>query len=267
MTLMTHNHTTRLLVLLGLVGMSLLAALAFAAVTAQLDTSKKVIVLGFDGHRLPSSRSQMIAEGRLPNFERLASRKARSAPLGTSIPPQSPVAWSNFITGTGSPAATESSTSSTAIPKTHLPLPVHEQGRGGREVVQDRQVPVSTGLAGENRWSSCATAKRSGTKLGRRRASRPRSSGCRRNFPPSGTATRELSGMGTPDIVGTYGTFSYFTTDDSRFRGGCFHTSYRETATARPHGPALTTEPGWHSSKISGPNRAPLPSSSSGSSS
>ena len=26
------------------------------------------------------------------------------------------------------------------------------------------------------------------------------------NFPPSGTATRELSGMGTPDMLGTYGT-------------------------------------------------------------
>ena len=31
------------------------------------------------------------------------------------------------------------------------------------------------------------------------------------NFPPSGTATRELSGMGTPDLLGTYGTFSFFT--------------------------------------------------------
>ena len=31
------------------------------------------------------------------------------------------------------------------------------------------------------------------------------------NFPPSGTATRELSGMGTPDILGTYGTFSFYT--------------------------------------------------------
>ena len=28
------------------------------------------------------------------------------------------------------------------------------------------------------------------------------------NFPPSGTATRELSGMGTPDLLGTYGTFA-----------------------------------------------------------
>ena len=31
------------------------------------------------------------------------------------------------------------------------------------------------------------------------------------NFPPSGTATRELSGMGTPDILGGYGTYSFYT--------------------------------------------------------
>ncbi len=31
------------------------------------------------------------------------------------------------------------------------------------------------------------------------------------NFPPSGTATRELSGMGTPDMLGTYGIFTLFT--------------------------------------------------------
>ncbi|MGD8898041.1 MAG: alkaline phosphatase family protein, partial [Acidobacteriota bacterium] len=39
------------------------------------------------------------------------------------------------------------------------------------------------------------------------------------NFPPSGTASRELSGMGTPDILGSYGTFSYYTTDRLAFLG------------------------------------------------
>jgi predicted AlkP superfamily phosphohydrolase/phosphomutase len=37
------------------------------------------------------------------------------------------------------------------------------------------------------------------------------------NFPPSMTATREISGMGTPDILGTYGTFSFFTTDPTPY--------------------------------------------------
>jgi hypothetical protein len=39
------------------------------------------------------------------------------------------------------------------------------------------------------------------------------------NFPPSGSASRELSGMGTPDILGTYGTFSFFTSAPSAFAG------------------------------------------------
>jgi predicted AlkP superfamily phosphohydrolase/phosphomutase len=33
------------------------------------------------------------------------------------------------------------------------------------------------------------------------------------NFPPSGEATREISGMGTPDLLGTPGTFAFYTTD------------------------------------------------------
>jgi predicted AlkP superfamily phosphohydrolase/phosphomutase len=39
------------------------------------------------------------------------------------------------------------------------------------------------------------------------------------NFPVSGLATCEISGMGTPDVRGTYGTFSYYTTDHAEFAG------------------------------------------------
>jgi predicted AlkP superfamily phosphohydrolase/phosphomutase len=39
------------------------------------------------------------------------------------------------------------------------------------------------------------------------------------NFPPSGTASFELSGMGTPDIIGTYGTFAFYTTNAAAFDG------------------------------------------------
>jgi hypothetical protein len=64
-------------------------------VGAQND--RRVIVLGIDGmdHRL---LSRFIAEGRLPNFERLATTGSL-APLETTMPPLSPVAWSTFITG------------------------------------------------------------------------------------------------------------------------------------------------------------------------
>jgi hypothetical protein len=39
------------------------------------------------------------------------------------------------------------------------------------------------------------------------------------NFPPSGTAHRELSGMGTPDLAGTYGTFTYYSSELFAFGG------------------------------------------------
>ncbi|MFH1313988.1 MAG: alkaline phosphatase family protein, partial [Candidatus Eisenbacteria bacterium] len=57
----------------------------------------KVLVLGFDGMD-PRIAEEMMKDGRLPNFQRLRERGSFSR-LETSIPPQSPVAWSNFITG------------------------------------------------------------------------------------------------------------------------------------------------------------------------
>ena len=56
----------------------------------------KVIVLGFDGMDWVMT-SEMIRAGQLPHFKRLADTGGFTS-LGTSIPPQSPVAWSNFIT-------------------------------------------------------------------------------------------------------------------------------------------------------------------------
>jgi len=57
----------------------------------------KVLVLGMDGLD-PILLEQLMAEDRLPNFSRLAAMGDYS-PFGTSMPPQSPVAWSNFISG------------------------------------------------------------------------------------------------------------------------------------------------------------------------
>ncbi len=58
---------------------------------------KKVLVLGCDGMD-PRLVRRLIDEGRMPNFSKL-ERQGGFKPLTTSIPPQSPVAWSNFITG------------------------------------------------------------------------------------------------------------------------------------------------------------------------
>ncbi|HKE07852.1 MAG TPA: alkaline phosphatase family protein, partial [Candidatus Acidoferrum sp.] len=60
-------------------------------------TQKKVIVLGIDGMD-PQLLRQYMAEGKMPNFAALAARGSFLT-LETSMPPQSPVAWANLITG------------------------------------------------------------------------------------------------------------------------------------------------------------------------
>ena len=57
----------------------------------------KAVVIGFDGadHRIVE---QMMAEGELPNLEKLKNRGGFSSLLPTN-PPQTPVSWSTFSTG------------------------------------------------------------------------------------------------------------------------------------------------------------------------
>ena len=57
----------------------------------------KVIVLGFDGLDYGLTK-KLMDEGRMPNFSKVA-KSGSFGPLETSVPPQSPVAWSDFMTG------------------------------------------------------------------------------------------------------------------------------------------------------------------------
>ncbi len=57
----------------------------------------KVLILGFDGMD-PFITEKLISEGKLPNIEKLIKQGDFKKML-SSHPAQSPVAWSNFITG------------------------------------------------------------------------------------------------------------------------------------------------------------------------
>jgi predicted AlkP superfamily phosphohydrolase/phosphomutase len=59
--------------------------------------AKRVIVLGFDGMD-PGLVTKLMREGRMPNFQKLADQGV-FRPLDTSLPSMSPVAWSTFATG------------------------------------------------------------------------------------------------------------------------------------------------------------------------
>ncbi|MBW1765078.1 MAG: alkaline phosphatase family protein, partial [Deltaproteobacteria bacterium] len=60
---------------------------------------QKVIIIGVDGMD-PSLSLRMMNAGLLPNLNKLRKQGGFSL-LGTSNPPQSPVAWANFINGAG----------------------------------------------------------------------------------------------------------------------------------------------------------------------
>ena len=190
---------TRILLLAAIVGFG---AFSCSGTTGQ----KRVIVLGLDGMDYRLVR-ELMQRGEMPNFSALA-KTGGFAPLATSMPPQSPVAWSSFITGmepddhgifdfvhrdasalTPYLSTTKSTPGSFAINVGGFRLPLSSgsvtsmrHGRPFWDVLEERGIE---------------------TTVIRMPA----------NFPPSDSASLELSGMGTPDVLGTYGTFSYYTSD------------------------------------------------------
>ena len=79
---------------------ALFAAVLFLAVpagSAATQPAERVVVLGFDGAD-PDAIAEMIAAGDLPHLAELA-REGTFAPLATTKPSESPVAWATFATG------------------------------------------------------------------------------------------------------------------------------------------------------------------------
>jgi predicted AlkP superfamily phosphohydrolase/phosphomutase len=82
------------------IGVALAAVLAVALMPARASAGdgRKVVILGFDGAdaRLVE---QWMDEGKLPNLAKLRA-DGSYAPLQPTNPPQTPVSWSSFATGT-----------------------------------------------------------------------------------------------------------------------------------------------------------------------
>ncbi len=165
--------------------------------------ARQVIVIGVDGMDPNFVERHWDA---LPNLAELR-RRGSFAGLRTTTPPQSPVAWSTFITGLDPEAhgifdfverdpATLAPFSSMSqveeprfrftlgpyeIPLSHARVTSLRKGKAFWEILSEAGIPV--------------TIVRMPT-----------------NYPPlpDGEA---LAGMGTPDLRGTQGTFSYYTDD------------------------------------------------------
>lgn len=155
----------------------------------------RVVVLGFDGVD-PRWVDEWIAD--LPNLAKLGKRGARM-PLRSTTPPQSPVAWTTFATGT-EPGAHGIYDFIRRDPATYRPFV------GTTQVETPRVGPPSARnlRKGEPFWTHLAKA---GVKVVALNV--PYS------FPPDPMQDngRMLSGLGVPDLRGTNSTFTLFGAD------------------------------------------------------
>jgi predicted AlkP superfamily phosphohydrolase/phosphomutase len=188
-----------------------LAILAAGCAKPQSTSAHRMLILGFDGVD-PELLDRFMAAGQLPAFARLATL-GHYQRLGTTIPPQSPVAWSTFTTG------------------------LDPGGHGIYDFIHRDPAPpgggalapfLSTSRVEDDGWKirfgAYALPLRSGTTELLRRGKAfwrvleehgvpatvlkiPA------NFPPEPTKARTISDMGTPDLRGTPRTFFFYTAD------------------------------------------------------
>ncbi len=170
---------------------------------------KRVVIVGLDGFD-PGLARKYMEEGRMPNFQKLADKGCFND-LATAMPSISPVAWSTFATGvdasrhniydflTRDPCSympVLSSTDTRTVPR-HLNLGLAKVPFGSRAVykILQRSQPFWKLLGANHVWSSILRVPIT--------------------FPPqkfkNGTL---LSGMCVPDLQGTQGSFSFYSTKE-----------------------------------------------------
>jgi len=183
----------------------LLISAVFAGCGGKESTvDKRMIILGIDGMD-PKFLERHWAD--LPNLDKLRSQ-GDFKPLGTTIPPQSPVAWSSVITGLD-PGGHGIFDFVHRDPFTRLPFSsmAETTGAGKTLDIGPYVLPLSSPEVRQHRagtafWPGLAE-RGIPTSVIRMPA----------NFPPVESKARTLSGMGTPDMLGTYGTFTFVTDD------------------------------------------------------
>ena len=166
---------------------------------------KKVIFLGLDGLD-PGLAERWMQEGKLPNLSRLREQGSYQR-LRTTFPPLSPVAWSTFATGVN-PA------------KHNIFDFLNRDLRTYAPELSSARVRTVTRYWGFAKWKFPVT--RAAVEM--RRKSEPFWKILGRNaiqssilrvpitFPPDAFAGRMLSAMSTPDLRGTQGSFTLFST-------------------------------------------------------
>lgn len=177
---------------------------------------RRVVVVGLDGLD-PDLFERYRDEGILPNLKKLAEDGCFHR-LATSVPAISPVAWSSFQTGSN-PGKHNIFDFLTRDPKTYFPdLSSAEVGTTSRTISLGKyQIPVGkprTRLLrkGKTFWSVLGDAGIFSSVIR-----------VPITFPPEKFKGHLLSAMCVPDLKGSQGTFSFFTTrqgDEVQHTGG-----------------------------------------------
>ena len=211
------------IVLLMLIGVSILYnsprdADASAADTENIRRPQKVLVLGIDGMDY-SLVCDWMEEGRLPNFKRLRDGGS-FRPLTTCMPPQSPVAWSTFITG-ANPGGHAIFDFVHRNPATYLPYSSMSEVTPPDEntsllgIKIPNKIPLPGSYYNIPLSGGTSTNLRKGTPFWDILTQHDIPAVIHRvpvNFPPTSEKAVTLSGMGTPDIQGSPGDYAYYTT-------------------------------------------------------
>jgi predicted AlkP superfamily phosphohydrolase/phosphomutase len=166
---------------------------------------KRLIVVGFDGQE-PTITERMMAEGKLPNFKKLQASGGYRR-LRSTFPSITPVAWSSFTTGTN-PGKHNIFDFLDRDPRTYLPRlssteigsvdKVFKLGKLRIPLAKPairllrKSKPFWTVLGEHNIWSTIIRVPIT--------------------FPPDTFYGAQLGAMCIPDLLGTQGTFLYFST-------------------------------------------------------
>ena len=184
------------------------------ATNKKQHSTNRVIIIGIDGMD-PRLCEELMSTGQLPNLAGLRQSGGYRV-LGTSIPPQSPVAWANFINGAGPGSHgifdfIHRDPARQAAPFFSVARTVAGEGywKTGRHKLQlnfppFNHKPPKTELMrqGIPFWDYLDQAGICSVFYN-----------LPSNYPPSPSKHshhRCLSGLGTPDLLGTYGTYQHF---------------------------------------------------------
>jgi predicted AlkP superfamily phosphohydrolase/phosphomutase len=181
------------------------AGLAGCSRQAAMAAGKSVVVLGIDGMDPNFLERHWDV---LPNLDRLR-REGEFKRLETTMPPQSPVAWSTFITGRD-PGGHGIFDFVHRDPQTMMPVSAMSMAAQGSRTISvgSYELPLTSGKVvsfrkGKPFWQ-ILSEHHIPTDIVRMPT----------DFPPVHCDDGfSVAGMGAPDLRGSYGTFAYYTDD------------------------------------------------------